>query len=155
MRKRIISEETTAAGQSETGWLDLATLASAEISSEDPAHPLEAAISGEGQGWHAAAPGEQTIRLHFDQPQALKRIQLTFEEQERERTQEFTLRWSADGEHFQELLRQQYTFSPGGSTQQLETYNVDLQNVSAVELRVKPNIGGGPDPATLKQIRLG
>jgi hypothetical protein len=155
MRKRIIGDESAAAGQSETGWLDLATLASAEISSEDPAHPLEAAISGEGQGWRAAAPGEQTIRLHFDQPQALKRVQLTFEEQGRERTQEFTLRWSADGAHFQEVLRQQYTFSPGGSTQQLETYNVDLHKVSALELRLKPNISGGPDLATLKQIRVG
>lgn len=155
MRKRIIGDESAATGQSATDWLDLATLASADISSEDPAHPLEAAINGEGQGWRAAAPGEQTIRLHFDQPQTLKRIQLTFEEHERERTQEFALRWSADGEHYQELLRQQYTFSPGGSTQQLETYNVDLHKVSAIELRLKPSIGGGPDLATLKRIRVG
>jgi hypothetical protein len=155
MRKRIIGDESTAANQSETGWLDLATLASAEISSEDPAYPLEAAINGEGQGWRAADPGEQTIRLHFDQPQVLKRIQLAFEEHVRERSQEFALRWSADGDHYQELLRQQYTFSPGGSTGQLETYNVDLHKVSVLELRLKPNISGGPDLATLKHIRVG
>lgn len=155
MRKRIIGGESPAAGSQATDWIDLATVASAEISSEDAEHPLEAAISGEGQGWRAAAPGEQTIRLLFDQPQSLHRIQLNFEEHERQRTQEFSLRWSADGQNYQELLRQQYTFSPGGSTRQLETYNVELHGVTGLEIWLKPDISGGPALATLKHLRVG
>jgi hypothetical protein len=45
----------------------------------------------------AAEAGSQTIRLVFDQPQGPKQILVVFEEKETARTQEFVLRWSADG----------------------------------------------------------
>jgi hypothetical protein len=78
------------------------------MSSEDPEHPVEAALLSTGQdGWRAARPGEQTIRLIFDRPQHVRRIQLLFEERDRARTQEFALHWSPDeGRSFKEIVRQ-------------------------------------------------
>jgi len=80
-----------------------------EITSEEKDYPVESAFAaGEAQGWRAAEPGSQTIRLIFDQPQRLKLISLVFEEKEIPRTQEFVLRWSADGGNsFREIVRQQ------------------------------------------------
>jgi hypothetical protein len=77
--------------------LDLEDLAEVEITSEDPAHPIESALlPGGTSGWRAAGPGEQTIQLLFAQPQAVHRISLEFSEPDVERTQEFVLRWSPD-----------------------------------------------------------
>ena len=44
-------------------------MASVELTSEDDAFPIESALLGQvKQGWRAAGPGVQTIRLIFDQP---------------------------------------------------------------------------------------
>src|SRR5205823_8547068 len=103
--------EVAPAGQ---GWLDLERRAQIEITSEETAHPIEAALKqGTGSGWRAAQPGQQTIRLLFDEPLHIKRIRLVFHEEQRERTQEFALQWSSDGgQSYRPILRQQYTFSP-------------------------------------------
>ncbi len=54
--------------------------------------------------------GEQLLRIIFDEPTPLHRVQLHFEENELERTQEFTIRWSpAQGGPTQEVVRQQWT----------------------------------------------
>jgi len=51
------------------------------------------------------------------------RIQLRFVEPERERTQEFTIRWSSvDGGPAKEIVRQQWNFNPAGSTSEVEDY---------------------------------
>ena len=98
MRKRIIGHGPGEVAAAEPGWMDLGLLAQVEITSEDVDYPIEAAlIPGTGSGWRAAQPGEQTIRLRFDEPLRLKRIHLVFQEDEQERTQEFVLRWSPDG----------------------------------------------------------
>lgn len=125
-------------------WLDLDALADAELTSEDAAHPVEAALgSGEGSGWRASGPGTQWIRLVFHRPQRLQRIRLRFEEPDTERTQEFTLRWSADGGRtFREVVRQQYTFSPSGATSEVEDLNVELAAVTALELTIIPDQPG-------------
>jgi hypothetical protein len=112
------------------------------MSSEDPEHPVEGALlcTGEG-GWRAARPGEQTIRLIFDQPQHVRRIQLLFEERDRARTQEFALHWSPDdGRSFKEIVRQQWNFSPAGSVREAEDYHVDLPGVTTLELAILPDI---------------
>ena len=50
-------------------------------------------------------------------------IALLFEETEIVRTQEFVLRWSPDGGHsFQEIVRQQWNFSPPNTTSEIEEY---------------------------------
>jgi len=123
-------------------WIDLASAARVEMSSEDPEHPVEAALLSTGQdGWRAARPGEQTIRLIFDRPQHVRRIQLLFEERDRARTQEFALHWSPDeGRSFKEIVRQQWNFNPTGSVREVEDYHVDLPGVTTLELAIVPDI---------------
>ncbi len=127
-----------------------------EITSEEKDYPVESAFaSGETQGWRAAEPGSQTIRLIFDQPQRLKRISLVFEEKESARTQEFVLRWSSDGGgSFREIVRQQWNFSPPETVREIEKYQVELSNVTALELIIAPNMSGGSARASLKNLRL-
>ncbi len=156
MRKRIIGQGPGEVAVSEPGWLDLEHLAEVEITSEDVDHPIESAlIPGISSGWRAAEPGEQTIRLWFDKPLRLKRIQLLFQEGEQERTQEFVLRWSPDGgQSYREIVRQQYNLSPPETAREIEDYNVDLDAVTALELRIVPDISGGSTRASLAQLRL-
>jgi len=127
-----------------------------EITSEDPAHPIESAIvPGHEAGWRAAQPGEQTIRLIFDDPQRLSHIRLLFEESEVQRTQEFVLRWSAGGgSAFREIIRQQWNFSPPDTIRELEDYRVELSGVTVLELIIVPDKNGGPARASLTQLRL-
>jgi len=127
-----------------------------EFTSEDTDYPIEAAfVSGDTRGWRAAAPGDQTIRLVFDQPQRLKCISLVFEENQIARTQEFVLRWSPDGGNsVREIVRQQWNFSPPDSVREVEEYQVELSSVTVLELDIKPNVGGGVARASLKHLRL-
>jgi len=157
MRKRLITApppEAIPSGRQH--WLDLERSAVVEVTSEDKDHPIESAFaSGEAVGWRAETPGPQTIRLIFDQPQTLKRISLVFEENETARTQEFLLRWSSDGgSSFREIVRQQWNFSPPETKRETEEYQVELSNVSVLELIVVPNMSGGADRASLKTLRL-
>src|SRR5207248_9801089 len=126
------------------------------ITSEEKDYPVESAFaSGETRGWRAAEPGPQTIRLIFDQLQRLKQISLVFEEKETERTQEFVLRWSSDGgTSFREIIRQQWNFSPPDTVREFEEYQVELSNVSVLELIIVPNMGGGAARASVKSLRL-
>jgi|SRR6516165_5757925 hypothetical protein len=156
MRKRLITPTPENIRTRDEGWLDLERAAVVEVTSEDKDFPVEAAlVSGDARGWRAAAPGNQTIRLIFDQPQKLRCISLVFEENETGRTQEFVLRWSPDGGNsFKEIVRQQWNFSPPGAIREVEQFQVELANVTVLELVVKPNIGGGLACASLKNLRL-
>ncbi len=156
MRKRLITPIPQAARSREEGWLDLDRAAVVEVTSEEKDYPIESAlVSGEMQGWRAADPGNQTIRLIFDQPQRLRRISLVFEETETERTQEFVLRWSPDGgRSFREIVRQQWNFSPPDTVREVEEYQVALSDVTALELIIVPNNSGGAGRASLKNLRL-
>jgi hypothetical protein len=156
MRKRIIEPRLQDVRAEEGDWLNLERLAQVEVTSEEVGYPIESAlIPGMGPGWRAAEPGEQTIRLLFDEPQRIKRIRLVFQEDEHERTHEFVLRWSPDdGQSYREIMRQQYNFNPLGATREVEDYDVDLDRVTALELRILPDISGGSAPASLAQLRL-
>ncbi len=156
MRKRIIGHGPGEVAAAEPRWMDLERLAQVEITSEDVGYPIESAlIPGTGLGWRAAQPGEQTIRLLFNEPLRLKRIHLVFQEDEQERTQEFVLRWSPDGgQSYREILRQQYNFSPPEAAREVEDYDVDLDGVTALELRIVPDISGGSTRASLAQLRV-
>src|SRR3984957_21029464 len=131
MRKRLITAIPRGVAAHDEGWLDLDRAAVVEVTSEDMEHPIESAlVPGETRGWRAADSGTQTIRLIFDQPQRLTRIALVFEENETERTQEFVLRWSADGgRSFREIVRQQGNFSPPQTIREVEEYEVKLSDV--------------------------
>jgi hypothetical protein len=135
------------------GWLDLQQIASAEISSEDPSHPFENALRADG-GWKAADPGPQVIRLNFDAPQAIRRIRLEFREAQRERAQEFALFATTAANQRREIVRQQWTFSPGGSASEVEDYSVDLPAILSLELEIDPGRHDKSAMATLESISV-
>ena len=157
MRKQIIDRSPKEPTQADHAWLDLERLARVEFTSEETGYPVESALTtGGGPGWQAGVAGEQTVRLLFDEPRVLRFIHLVFEEEKRERTQEFVLRWSKDGGiSYGEILRQQYTFSPPGTTREVEDYTVNLDGVTALELTIVPDISGGDARASLISLRLG
>jgi hypothetical protein len=156
MRKYIIGHGPREVSAAEQGWLDLELLAQVEVTSEDNDYPIESAlIPGTGPGWQAGQPGEQTIRLLFDEPLRLRGIHLVFQEDERERTQEFVLRWSPDGgQSYREIVRQRFNFSPPGASREVEDYDVELSGVTILELKIVPDISGGNAKASLAQLRL-
>src|SRR6266436_3738041 len=155
MRKRVFTPTRQSIRPHDEGWLDLDRAASVEVTSEEKDYGIDSAlVSGETQGWRAASPGTQTIRLLFDQPQRLRRISLVFEETETERTQEFVLRWSPDGGNsFREIVRQQWNFSPPSAIREAEEYRVELSGVTVLELVIVPDIGRGAARASLKGLR--
>ena len=156
MRKRVINRLHSETTVDDTRWLDLSLLASVEVTSEDASHPIESALlTGDAAGWRASHPGEQVIRLIFDEPQQIELIKLLFVEEERARTQQFVLRWMPNNSlQYQEILRQQYNFGPPDNTQESETYRTDLAGLVALELSIVPDISGGDARASLASLRL-
>ena len=157
MRKKVINSDTiNPRSHSQEEWLDLEEIARVEVTSEDPNFPIEAALAaGEASGWRAAEKGKQIIRIVFDNPRTLRRIRLEFSETEIERTQEFTLRWSDEvAGPLREIVRQQWNFSPQGSTSEVEDYQVQLKHLSVLELTLKPDLTPDNAFATLARCRV-
>ena len=141
--RKTISSEVISPPNLSGEWLDVSETASVEVTSEDPNYPIEAAFACHGtRGWRAAVPGDQRIRLAFDVPTPIRRIQLRFTESMVERTQEFALRWYGADTGPALLARQQWNFSPAGSTVEVEDYQVDLSGVLALELEIRPGLEG-------------
>ncbi len=139
-------------------WRDLERIARVEITSEDPAFPIEHALGKtETTGWRAEGTGPQVIRLHFDEPQTIHRIQLHIIEKAAERSQEFAV-YAGSGAELREVVRQQFSFSPGGSTEEIEDYTVDLDRVTVLELKIDPDRSHDPKQsrnyASLQSLRL-
>ncbi len=149
MRKITANSESQIENE-KSPWLDVKTLARFEATSEDSRYPIESAFEEEGQGWRAVELGEQAIRLVFNAPQRIRRIRLCFLEADTERTQQFTLHWSpGNTSALRPLLQQEWNFSPTGSINQIEDYEVDLNAVRMLQLVVSPEIKSGAAVATL------
>jgi hypothetical protein len=154
MRKSVVEAQPAPTNpRTDEGWLDLERIATVEPTGEDPAYPIESAFTNSG-GWRARKEGRQVIRLVFDKPQVLHRILLRFSETEISRTQYFVLRSLSWGQPFREIVHQQWNFSPNGSTEELEDYQVELNDVSALELDIEPEIKAGKAIATLAEWRV-
>ncbi len=159
MRKEIVGQKAVA-GQTQTDaeWLDLTSIARVQITSEDPAFPIENALTTNATlnelGWRATSPGEQTITVLFDVPQRIRRIVVHFVERNMERSQEFLLHYSSAKETDREIVRQQWSFSPNGSTQEVEDYAVELDSVIKLELVIDPDRGRRNSVATLSALRV-
>jgi hypothetical protein len=155
MRKSLLERDPAEPGfQSDKDWLNVEKLATVQVTSEDPAFPIESVFSNSGS-WYAAKEGEQVIRLIFDEPQMLHRIWLRFSEAKIARTQQFALRWAGPGgQSFHEIARQQWNFSPDASTEEFEDYCVNLNGVSTLELTIQPEITAGNAVATLACWRI-
>ena len=156
MRKRIINSIPQKNVDSDHQWLDIEKLALVEVTSENNEFPIESALLPcEDSGWRASEPGEQIIRLLFDNPQKLQWVSLNFEELEIERTQEYVLRWSPDGgQSYQEIIRQQWNFSPEGANSEVEEYQVELSAVTILELIINPDISEKTAFSSLKALRI-
>jgi len=156
MRKRILHPVHNTAATYDFNWFDIDSLADVEVTSEDPAHPIESALlPHRTSGWRAGGPGQQTIRLLFSSPQQLHRIRVSFAESSIERTQEYVLRWSHDGgKTFRDIVRQQWNFSPQGATSEIEDHQVELADVTILELCIIPDISGRNGRASLEQMRV-
>jgi hypothetical protein len=150
-RKRIAGVPSSA---SPSAWLPLEALAEVSVSSEDPHHPIETALSeGAAGGWRAAAPGEQSIGLHFDQPCDIRLIDVVVEEAEQECVQEFAIQWSADrGRTWHVVVRQQFSFSPSGAIREIEHYTVNLRGLTDLTLTIRPDLGHRLRVATLTRL---
>lgn len=155
MRKRLISPIREVESAADPKWLEIHRSACVEVTSEQLQHPIEGAlVTEDSRGWRASEKGPQTVRLVFDHPQNIARIALAFEEKERERTQEFVLRWITKMGKSHEIVRQQWNFSPPSTIREVENYAVQLAGVSALELIINPDISGGEAMASLLQLRL-
>ena len=136
---------------------DIAAIATVLVSSEAPEHPVDHVFDTRrgpgGSRWVGDEPGEQTLIVAFDTPQTLRKISLEIEEQDASRTQELSLALSRDGgQTYQSLLRQEYNFSPPGTTFEREEWTIVADGVTHVQLVIKPDKGGKPCHATLTSL---
>jgi F5/8 type C domain len=154
LRKQILTTHGRSAAEK-----DIAAVATVLVSSEDPRYPIDYAFDGQrGPGasrWIAAHAGEQTLILAFDTPQTLRKILVEVEEPEISRTQEMAVSISHDGgQTYRELVRQEYNFSPPGTTLEHEEWAIKADAVSHLQLRIKPDKGGKAGRATLTTLAV-
>jgi hypothetical protein len=150
MRKRIIPLEESV----ESDAIDVHSLATVSVTSEDGAHPIDLAFDGRrGPGathWLAEQTGPQKVIIAFDHPQTIRKVVVETEERDASRTQEITLSISKDGGRtYRDLRRQEFNFSPDGSTWEREDWTLAEEAVTHVQLAIKPDKGGRPFRAAL------
>ena len=150
MRKSILSTSFAAPTNAPQGnWLDIEALAHVEVSSEAPDFPIDNALIPHPQGlatagWRAATNGPQTIRINFDKPQDISRIHLHIVDRAAERSQELAIYAGPNTQDLREVRRQQYSFSPNGSNEEIEDFTVDLKQITTLELRIDPDRSHNP-----------
>src|SRR4051812_15571476 len=158
LRKQIIDAPGATSGAT-PGEIDIAAVATVLVTSEAADHPVDHAFDDNrgpgGSRWVAGEPGEQTLILAFDAPQAIRRVVLEVEETEVARTQELHLTLSTDGGRtYREVLRQEYNFSPPGTTIEREDWTVPAAGVTHLRLQIRPDKGGKPCRATVTSLVL-
>ena len=158
LRKQIIKPQPVTP-DANTGEIDIATVATVLVTSEAPDDPIDHVFDDQrgpgGTRWIAGEPGEQSVILAFDAPQPINQILLEVEELEVPRTQELQLTLSCDGGRtYRELLRQEFNFSPDGTTFEREKWTVSAQEVTHLRLVIKPDKGDKPCRATLTSLVL-
>jgi hypothetical protein len=158
LRKQIINVPPKAQAPM-PGEIDVAAVATVLVTSEDPGHAVDHAFDDRrgpgGSRWVAGEPGEQTVILAFDAPQAIRRVVLEVEETGVARTQELQLAVSVDGGRaYRELVRQEFNFSPPGTTFEREDWAVTAEGVTHLRLWIEPDKGGKPCRATITSLVL-
>ncbi|HXU89733.1 MAG TPA: hypothetical protein VFQ62_12845 [Methylomirabilota bacterium] len=154
MFRKTIIDASNADSIRRTEEKDIGALATVLVSSEDADHPIDYAFdANEGRGatrWIAGEPGVQTVILSFDVPQAIRKVRLAIEEPDTTRTQEMDLSLSDDGGRtYRHVLRQEYNFSPPGTTMEREEWTFVADCVTQLRLRIKPDKSERPCRATL------
>jgi hypothetical protein len=158
LRKQVIPRHLVESAFFE-GEIPIADVATVQVTSEQADHPIDNAFdhsrgSG-GSRWIAEGPGEQTVILVFDTPQAIRTIGLEVEEPAVSRTQELSVSISHDGGRtYRELVRQEFNFSPPGTSFEREVWSVEAGGVTHLRLEIKPDKGGRVGRATLTSLSL-
>ncbi len=157
LRKRLISPPQVQ--ENGLGFpLDIPREAEVLMTSESDDRPIDHIADGtKGPGstqWVAGSPGPQTIVFRFDRPHHIVGITFEVEEREAARTQEVTLEAasSPQGDRFREILRQEFTFAPDGTTFEREQPRFDLPDTVAVRMTIKPDKGEADLRAKLNHI---
>jgi hypothetical protein len=137
----------------------IAAIATVWVTSEAADAPIDHVFDQSrgpgGSRWVAALPGEQQLILAFDTPQTLRTISLEVEEPEVSRTQVLHVSVSCDGgQTYQELRRQEYTFSPPGTAFEREEWAVTVEGATHLQLVITPDKGGTHCRATLTSLAL-
>ena len=164
LRKQVIPAPDSGAaggqgGSARTGAKDIPTLATVLVTSESSEHPVDNLFDGRdgpgGSRWIASADGEQSVIVAFDAPQTIRAVGLETEEPHASRTQELCLSLSRDGgQTYRDVLRQEFTFSPGGSTFEREDWRVPADGVTHVRVAIRPDKGSAPGRATLTSLTI-
>lgn len=146
LRKRIATQPEEVKNQKEGRILDLLNNAEVIITSEDESHPVDNLVDGSrGRGssqWLAGTSGQQVLIFKFDTPQHIAEIVYEIEETKDTRTQEILIEASSGaGEKYRELVRQEYNFSPAGSTFQKEIVTVNIPGITNIKMTIKPDKG--------------
>ncbi len=158
LRKQIIRAPALESAPT-PGQIDIAAVATVLVTSEAAGHPVDHAFDGNGgpggSRWVAGEPGEQTLILAFDAPQVIRRVALEVEEPEDARTQELQLALSTDGgKNYREVVRQEFNFSPPGTTFEREDWAVQVEGVTHLRLVIRPDKGSKPCRATITSLVL-
>lgn len=159
IRKRIIQDACPVKLDTGISALDIPSIATVIVTSEESTYPIELIFDGQrGPGasrWRAATPGQQCLILDFDKPQALHQLVLDIEEPEVSRTQVLWVSVSTDGgRSYRELVRQEYNFSPPGTTYECETWAIDTPRVTHLAIVIEPDKGGQPAHASVTSLML-
>jgi hypothetical protein len=141
------------------GEIQIADVATVQVTSEEADHPIDHAFDHNrgpgGSRWVAGAPGEQSVTLLFDHPQTLRQIAVEVEEPEISRTQELAVLASSDGGRtYRVLVRQEFNFSPPGTSFERELWSVSADAVTHLRLEIKPDKGGRIGRATLTSLAV-
>jgi hypothetical protein len=156
MRKHLLQSQASAPDARE---IPVTAVATVFVTSEDADHPVDYAFNRSrgpgGTRWIAEQAGEQAIILVFDTPQTIRQVSLEVEEKEVRRTQELALSVSSDGgQHYRELRRQEFTFSPDGGTFEREEWTICEPSVTHMRVAIKPDKGGKSCRAALTSLAL-
>jgi hypothetical protein len=122
--------------------LDLAVLATVDVSSEQAAFPIDNVFDGQsgpgGSCWIAGTSGEQVILVRFHGTHDLDTILVESEERGDTRTQRIDLEvWSEHGRV--ELTPRTFSFTPYGPSFHKAIWSLGARGVTSFRLRVTPD----------------
>jgi len=144
VRKQILPRPPVESTSFEAG-IPVAEVATVQVTSEQGNHPIDNVFDNRqgpgGSRWIADGPGEQTLILVFDSPQTIRKVSLEVEELWVSRTQE--------------LVRQEFTFSPPSTSFEREVWSVAAEGVTHLRIDIKPDKGGRVAQATLTSLSIG